>query len=370
MKTMLDPMPGSPVLGRTTSSMPPSRPVVESFDVHFNGERIKGFGAVIDARTAVEKDADATRGAPAGPVLVFFQGHAQRPDDAYDFTSKLAVLRRSGMVVVPVCDTPCGGDPGLHGDSGKDVVLMEMVRFMLARQGISVSGYAPAEKEAAIVNGMQPNEEQGMETHLAAVGWSHGGILARRFAHVYPQTVFWLGQVCPAGYGRWRALSLTGRFAVESVRISRSAFPDNTARALLSGWGFTKGFFGDLFRSVFSAVHDGEIRKAGRVARDIKDCTLYCDSARFRAAHLRRIAVLFGRDDSCMDQWRHLGIKDPDHVGREEMKSFQEKFYSDTADSVVLPDLRIMPGNHLAPVIHSGLYATTLLSLLDQIAEK
>jgi hypothetical protein len=369
LKTMLTVMPVSTAPCSAAFRTLPSRPEVESFSVRFNGEQIMGFGAVIDARTSGEKDADEKRGAPAGPVIVFFQGHAQRPDDAFDFTSRLAVLCRSGMVIVPVCDTPCGADPGLHGDTGKDVILMEMVRFMLARKGISISGHAPGSGRTASISGMHPEAEQGMETHLATVGWSHGGILARRFAHAYPGSIRWLGQVCPAGYGKWGALRLAGRFAGESMRISRSAFPDNTSKVLRSGWGFAKGFFGDLCRSVSAAVHDRDIRKAGRVVKDIEDCTLYCDSSEFRAAHLHRIAVLFGREDSCMDQWRQLAIKDPEHIDKEELKRFQEVFFSDTAGSGTFPELRVMPGNHLAPVIHSELYAETLLSILDQMTE-
>jgi len=371
MKTTLSALLFNQVLSTPVLRTLPSRPVVESFAVHFNGERIKGFGTVIDARTPGEKDADEKRGAPAGPAIVFFQGHAQRPDDAFDFTSRLAFLSRSGMVIVPVCDTPCGIDPALHGDSGKDVVLMEMVRSMLAGKGFSISGLTPVSGKVACINGMQLKAEQGNAgTSLVSVGWSHGGILARRFAHAYPGSVRWLGQVCPAGYGKWESLQLMVRFACESMRISRSAFPDNTSKALRSGWGFAKGFFGDLFRSFSSAVHDQDIKKAGRVARDIRDCTLYCDSSKFKAAHLRRIAVLFGRDDSCMNQWRQLGIKNPDHIGKEELERFQDTYFSDTVESGPVPELRIMPGNHLAPVIHSELYAGTLLSLLEQDEEK
>jgi pimeloyl-ACP methyl ester carboxylesterase len=285
---------------------------------------------------------------------------------AYAFTSNLALLSRSGMVVIPVCDTPYGSDPSRHGDSGKDVILMEMVRYVLAREGIAVSGYSPVGSMGVTINGVQlVSDKDLVGTRLATVGWSHGAILARRFAHAYPSTVKWLGQVCPAGYERWDSWQLSGRFARESLRI---LFNGHTADTLRSGWGFTKGFMGDFFRSIPAAVTHLDAGKVGRVGKDIKDCTLYCDSSRFSAAHVDRIVVIFGRDDSCMDPQRQLGIKDPDSVAQDDLKHFQETFFADIPEKERII-LRILKGTHLAPVIHNDLYARTLLAGFGQIHE-
>ena len=353
----------------SSRSVPVHPPKVESFCIDFNDETIRGFCLFIDARTSEEKTRDAIQGSSAGPVIVFFHGHAQRPDVAYGFTSKLALLSRSGMVVIPVCDTPYGINPSLHGDRGKEVILMEMVRFVLAREGIAISGYSPINSMSVTIDGARLVSDKDMPgTRLAAVGWSHGGILARRFAHAYPSTVNWLGQVCPAGYEHWSAWKLTGRFAGEFIRISINIFKGQVAETLRSAWGFTKGFMGDFLRSIPSAAIHLDVGKMRRVGKDIKDCTLYCDSSRFSAAHVDRIVVIFGRDDSCMDPQRQLGIKDPDSVVQDDLNRFQETFFADVPekDRIIL---RILKGTHLALVIHNDLYARTLLAGLGQIQE-
>ena len=357
-----------PVLCEATSRSVPAYPQVESFPIGFNDETIRGFCLLIDSRTPEEKSKDAIQGSPAGPVIVFFQGHAQRPDDAYKFTSKLALLSKSGMVVIPVCDTPYGSDPSRRGDSGKEVILMEMVHYVLAREGIAISGYSPISSMGVTIDGMRLVPDKDMPgTRLAAIGWSHGGILARRFAHAYPSTVNWLGQVCPAGYERWNTWQLTGRFAKESLRILLNG---HTVETLRSGWGFTKGFMGDFFRSIPAAVIHFDAGKVGRVGKDIKDCTLYCDSSRFNAAHLNSIAVIFGRDDSCMNPYRQLGIKDHGAVEQHDLKRFKEMFFADVYEQTKPVILRVLPGTHFAPVIHSDLYVRALLEDLGQLRER
>lgn len=356
-----------PAAGYGGQRVLPVKPEIESLDIRFNNETIKGFVLRIDTRTERERASDALRGRPAGPVMVFFQGHAQRPDDAYEFTSRLALTCRSGIVIVPVCDTPYGGDPGLRGDNGKDIVLMEMVRFVLARQGVSVTGYTPMSGMRAVVQG----EGRGGGTteasaRLTPVGWSHGAILARRFAHAYPASVCALGQVCPAGYERWGSWGLTGRFALESLRIFKKMGNGHAAGALKSAWGFTRGFAGDFARSLPDAVLELNPAKAGRVLVDVRDCCTYCDSASFRAAHLERIAVIFGADDTCMDPARQLGIRDISNVTPEELSRFRKTFFADVTEPKRL-SLKILPGTHMAPVSHAGIYVRTLLKDLGEV---
>lgn len=358
-----------PSTGRAEQRCLPRMPAVETLCIGFNDETIKGYVLFIDSRTNPEKTTDVLRGHPAGPVLVFFQGHAQRPDDAYEFTSRLALMCRSGIVVVPVCDTPYGSDPGLHGDKGKDVVLMEMVRFILARQGLSVEGFVPMAGMPATIQDTHPVlEKDAASTRLVSVGWSHGGVLARRFAHAYPASVCSLGQVCPAGYEHWTPWGLTGRFASESLRIFAKMGNGHAAEALRSAWGFTRGFTGDFFRSVPGALVDLHPGRAGRIFKDIHDCCTYCDSASFRASHLDRIVVLFGAEDSCMDPVRQLGISDATRVTPEDLLRFRQNFFADVAEPGRL-SLKILPGTHLAPVSHAGLYAGTLLADLGELGE-
>jgi hypothetical protein len=343
---------------------------VETLSVDFNDETIKGFCLFIDARSGEEKAADEERGNPAGPVIVFFQGHAQRPDDAYEFTSRLALLSKSGMVIIPVCDTPYGAKSSLHGDKGKDVILMEMVRFILAREGMGVRGFVPVTSMPVAVNGLSmAPENSNTGTRIVSIGWSHGGILARRFAQAYPSSVCSLGQVCPAGYEHWGPWGLTGRFALESVRIT-AKMSGHARQTFSSAWGFTKGFTGDFFRSITAAAVNLHPAKLLRIFKDISDCSRYCDSPTFTASHLGHIAVIFGCDDSCMSPQRQLGIKDPDNVTEDDLKRFSRTFYSDITVTPGRLTLRVLPGTHLAPVIHNELYSRTILTDLGELAGK
>ncbi|HRR61253.1 MAG TPA: hypothetical protein P5547_09975, partial [Spirochaetota bacterium] len=82
------------------------KPVVHTVTIEFNGETIKGFYCFIDARSNEEKSSNVENKALHGSVILFLQGHAQRADDAYKFTSQMALTSKSGVVIVVVCDTP------------------------------------------------------------------------------------------------------------------------------------------------------------------------------------------------------------------------------------------------------------------------
>ncbi|MGC9325768.1 MAG: hypothetical protein ACP5G0_13585, partial [Desulfomonilia bacterium] len=329
---------------------------------------------LIDARTQEEKLADRTRGRLSSEVIVFFHGHAQRPGDAYAFTSRLALLSPSGIVIVQVCDTPFGDDPSWHGDRGKEVILMEMVRYVLECEGISIEGYRPISTLPLRLDMVNPGDRsRGIPARLIALGWSHGGILSRRFAHAYPGAVTSLAQVCPAGYERWDEHILVGRFSRECLRISKFSIHGHVLKTLQSGWGFTRGLGGDLLRSFASAVVHTDPAKAKRAWKDIEDCSIFCDSTSFSTSHLHAVVVLFARDDTCMDIARNIPVKDPDHISAEEENLFWDTYYHDVSRDKTRCILRILPGNHLAPVVYSELYARSILeglSLMGQAEEE
>lgn len=346
----------------------PERPRTESLKVSFNAERISGYVLVIDVRTHQEQERDRIRGELAGPAIVFFEGHAQRPSDAYAFTSSLAMMSKSGMVIVPVCDTPYGKDASLRGDAGKDVILMEMVRWVLVSRGIGVKGYEPrVENEVLINNARIDTIHGGISAGLLPVGWSHGAILARRFAHAYPGSVGHLAQVCPAGYEHWSPAGLTLRFMGESLRITRLTLKGHARDTLGSAWGFTRGISGDFFRSIPAALMSLRPAAVLRVGRDIRDCSAYCDSSSLGAEGLERVVVIFGDDDTCMDIRRIMGLSSSGEITALQESVFRETFFGDVAGPDAALVLRVLPGTHLAPVTHSALYARTVLEGLGQV---
>jgi hypothetical protein len=162
-------------------------------------------------------------------------------------------------------------------------------------------------------------------------------------------------------------LGITRRFAGESLRIVSRMGNGQSGQTLKSAWGFLR-----VLRRSFPVCPGGGCNlhpgKLLRIFKDIKDCTVYCDSTKFTASHLERISVIFGRDDSCMSPERQLGIKDPDDITREDLQRFQTTFFSDVNMTDGILKLRILPGTHLAPVTHNGQYARTLLADLGELA--
>jgi len=68
----------------------PKKPATRKVKVSFNGETLSAYYAVTDSRTSDEKWLNQKNGRLSGPVIVFFQGHAQRPADIFPFTAELS----------------------------------------------------------------------------------------------------------------------------------------------------------------------------------------------------------------------------------------------------------------------------------------
>jgi pimeloyl-ACP methyl ester carboxylesterase len=350
---------------RGTDSCTPTR----ALSVEFNGEVLAARYLLLDARTHLERARDEKAGRLKGPVMVFFQGHAQRPSDARAFTSALALGCRSGVVVVPVSDTPYGTDKSWRGDCGKEAVLMEVVRFALARHGIGVKGHAPLSGPKARIQA-NPADAGGrlVEADLAALGWSHGGILARRFSHGYPESVSILGQVCPAGYEQGGPWTLIGRFIGEASRAAWRTDGGNLRDKLSSAWGFTSGFAGDFARSVAAGLRHGRPGTMRRVGRDILDCSLYSGGGDFVPEQLKRVAVIFAARDTCMSPLRILGTDASPEPAPELAARFWKRYFPGALARGAELSLQVLPGGHLAPVTHADLYARALLEALGQRA--
>ncbi|MEA2102917.1 MAG: hypothetical protein U9P80_10170 [Thermodesulfobacteriota bacterium] len=347
----------------------PDKPDTIRIKITFNNETIHGLYNVIDVRTDVEKTHDQNEGRLKGEALVFFTGHAQRPADAYKFANRLAMLSRSGVVIVPVCDTPYGKNKAWRGDRGKDVILMEMVRYILAAKDIAVRDYTPLTAMDVIIRGkikVSGNPFcQSIETGLSAVGWSHGCILSRRFAHAYPDTVTGMAQMCPAGYEHWGSPRMLTNFAWESLGISTLGFRGHFMDVVVAGWGITKGITGDFCRSIPLAIVHLQPSKMCRTCRDISECTRYCDDTILPINKIDNIIVIFGQDDSCMDAGEQAAINDIKEPTPTEIKAFWERFYPSALVSNAGLTFRILPGSHLAPITHNELYARTVLEGLE-----
>ncbi len=348
----------------------PGRPRTEQLEIAFNRERVKVWYNLIDARTAHEAAADRDRGSLKGPVLVFLTGHAQRPVDAYPFTTRLAHLSRSGIVMAPVCDTPFGIEPSWRGDAGKDMILMEAVRHVLLKRDIQVTPSPSPENAMAVSGEGERAVHPGRITAgLAAVGWSHGAILARRLCHAHAGAFSALAQVCPAGYARRDLGPLLMAFTRESLGISRGILRGQARDILRAGWGITRGLWGDGARSIRAALNHRQPAKLIRLLLDLRDCTAYCDDMTLAVEHLGHVTVIFGYGDTCMDVAIQAGVTNVNAPSDEELQSFWNRFFPGNLSAGSRLVLRILPGSHLAPLTHCDTWARGVLEGLEQLID-
>jgi len=358
-----------------TGRIIPSLPEVEAFTIEFNGDSIKGFCLVLDFRTDEEKKADLENKSTAGDVIIFIHGHAQRPDDGYALTSKLTAWSKSGIVIIPVCDTPYGKKIEWRGDMGKDVILMEIARYELAKLQISVKNFKAVTDMPVRIDGQKLTEPASgsIQTELALVGWSHGALLARRMAYAYSGSVNSITQMTPAGFTYWGGEYCTGpaclasNFQMESACIGLGVFRGEFSHITDAGWGVTKGLFGDTGRSCSSCISGNfSFFKPFRGYTDVRGCALYADDSLFPLPDIRYITVIFAVDDSLFEYADHGGIKDPVNVTREESERFFEKFYPASVKSGAKCTLATLPGNHIGPIVHSDLFAEMTLTTIGQ----
>ncbi len=346
------------------------KPETKSIKITFNGETIKGIYNIIDVRTDEEKAEDEKRGSLAGSVIVFLTGHAQRPSDAWKFSNDLALKSRSGIVIVPVCDTPYGKNKEWRGDKGKDVVLMKMVCHILADVNITVNnGYKPVTDLPVNINDKDcSSPPTGVHAHIATIGWSHGSILARRLASHYPDAIDRMGQVCPAGYKKWKhgGTSLVLDFLGESLRISTKLFSKQAPDILGAGFGIMHGLFADGMRGLGSGIIHAKPGRIFRHMKDIKDCAAYYGDDNLPLGKIKNIVVIFAKNDTVFDH-KQTGVMDPQNPKKEEIDKFWQTFYPSLLDQDCEQHLEFLEGSHLAPVPFHEEYTTALLTGLGEL---
>ncbi len=353
----------------------PEKPDVKKARVKFNKDSIKASYVLLDVRTKEEKKANRNNRKLSGPVLVLFHGHNQRADDGYVFTSKIALKSKSGILIIPICDTPYGKNPKWRGDRGKDLILMEVVRYILNQKGIGLDGYTPINNEFVSISPFvaKKTNDELILTKIAALGWSHGGILARRSVSSHPALYTAMAQTNPAGYVHWgkkkfiAPFHLLAHFNYETMRIGTGVFRKEGKHVMDAATGVIKGVTEDTTRSFSSCILGNfHMGKPFRAYRDLKECTTYTDDSNFPVGSLDRLIVVFGDNDSLFRYNRHAGIKNPKIIQRNERDKFFSKFYPKAVMNNTKLELKVLPGNHIGPMVYSDQYAETLLKGINQ----
>lgn len=351
----------------------PSRPITHTITIQFNGETIKGFYCIFDARTDEEKSANLKNQKLNGSVIVFIQGHAQRPDDAYAFTSQLALKSKSGIVVVPVCDTPYGKNPLLRGDNGKDIILFAMIQHALLYLNINIQDDEIQNIPITIneIKSIQSNTQNAISANLTVIGWSHGALIARRLSSKYT-AIKNLVQICPAGFSQWpdntclASCCVFSAFNWEGLRIATDIFKGHATDVVSSGWGITKGIVGDTYRSCGSCINGNlHVCKMFRPYKDITDVTITATDKSFPANHVNAIVVIFGKDDSLFNANKIIGYNG--NLTPKLAEQFWMRYYPEAIKHNVRLNLFVLPGKHIAPVIYPDIYAYHALQYTDEL---
>lgn len=367
----------APLMAGSERSLP-GKPEVKKLKIRFNGDYLKAPYLLLDARSDEEKAANMEEGSLAGSVILFIHGHNQRPDNGYNFARKLALQSKSGIVVIPVTDTPFGKKKEWRGDKGKEVILMEITRYLLNRLSVSVEGYKPITDIPVTIDPIEKPglEEKTVPARIAVVGWSHGSLLSRRIASSYPDSVVALAQTAPAGFDHWGENAcvapscLLTAFNWEGARILYGIFRGEGKHVFDSTSGIVRGQAADSFRSCGSCLYGNfHIAKPFRAYKDLQECALYADNTNFPVNNVKHIAVVFGDNDSLFEYDDDGGIKNPNDVKKEEFEAFFTRYYPGAVESGCRCTLEVLPGNHIGPLVHADKWAKAVLKGIDQMKE-
>jgi len=341
-------------------------------DISFNGEKIQGLGLFIDRRTDEQKARNAKEGCLDGDIIIYLHGHGQQPKYGFNFTSLLAERSRSGIVFIPHVYTPFGSRRKWRGDKGKLVLLMEVTRFCLEKKGLHIANVnsvcdLPIKIRDRKVSSNIPQNESSIACKITLVGWSHGGLLARRFANAYPECVNNLAQVTPAGFESWGHRSWAGvnlffNFMAEVGLISLMVFKGHIKHPLIAGVAIIRGITSDSLYAFVSLVKSRSFSpvKLARAYVDIQQCSTLMTDSNVPVTDLDNIVVLFGEKDSVFEAKNALKGVDL-KTDANPSKLLFEKFFPSAVENGTTCSFKVLPGNHIAPLIHAEQYVEEVL---------
>lgn len=342
------------------------------FDISFNGEKIQGLGLFIDTRSEEQKAKNIRNGHLDGDVIVYLHGHGQQPKYGIEMTTLLAKRSRSGIVFIPHVYTPYGCERKWRGDKGKLVLLMALSRYCLEKKGLCVPerddlcDLSISIREKGVKLNLSSSTTP-IDCKLTLVGWSHGGLLARRFANAHPSSVNNLAQMTPAGFeswGRrpWAGVNLLTHFMVEVGLISLMVFKGHIKYPLIAGVAIIRGTLADSCYAFVSYIKSSSHLplKLARAFVDIEQCSHVATDLNLPVTGLENIVVLFGRHDTVFEARNALSGVDIESSG-EASKLLFEKYYPSAVKNGANCSFKILPGNHIGPLVYAEQYVDEVL---------
>ena len=352
----------------------PQKPDIYKWHVRFNQETLASYSVIYDVRTASEKQRDLSQKKLAGNVILLIHGQQQRPRVGFEFVSKLAINSKSGIVVVPVVDTPYGQNSEWRGDKGKIAIIMELTRALLEPKGIQLKHYKKVTQLPVLINNHH-SFESGIDDYLpissqvTIMGWSHGGLLAKRIASAYPNTIKGLAEITPAGFFDWgttrvdKTSCLLSYFMMECLNIGTGIFKGQFFKVFEATIGLTSGTVGDSLRSPASCMSGHfHILKPFRPIKDMQDCTVLADNTVAPVAHLDHIIVMFGASDWVFHPTDAYLPGKNNQITEKDRENFWITFFPETDSSQTNRTVTILPGNHIGPLVYPDIYMLNALT--------
>jgi len=360
-------------------TMPKQKPDIYHWKVRFNQETLDSYSVIYDVRTSFEKQRDLEQKKINGHIILLIHGQQQRPRVGFEFVSKMAINSKSGIIVVPVVDTPFGKNTQWRGDKGKIVILMELSRLLLEPKGIQLTNYKKVTQMPVSIHNQQAKESDTdnylpISSQVTIMGWSHGGLLARRIASAYPETIKGLAQITPAGFFDWgytrvdKTSCLLSHFLLECLNIGTGIFKGEFFQVIEAAVGLTSGTFGDAFRSPKTCMSGHfHVLKPFRPIRDMRDCTVLADGSVAPVPNLDHIIVMFGASDWVFHPTdAHLPGQN-DLVTDKDRQIFWDTFYPTTNSHKANRTVTILPGNHIGPLVYPDIYMLNALTGTGQL---
>lgn len=370
----------------------PYKAVVKKCTVRFNGDYLKGSYLLLDARTPEEKAKNIAEGKLSGLPIIFLQGHNQRANSSYTLTCAMALNSKSGIIVVPIVDTPFGKDPKWRGDSGKDVINMEIARLAFKDIGLAVDGFKPLTDMKVNIDGQDVPAQfdpslKLISSKVMIMGWSHGGILVRHFAHAYKDSVTDMIQMCPAGYEKYGSNSCTATtclltsFGWEGFLIGGGVFRGEFRYIWDSSMGIMKGQTADYCRSAPSCMFGNfNLLKPFRQLYDTDQCAISVNEekatpqpgnipAGLEVGQLKHIVTIFGLSDSLFEVENAQPGSNKKNLTEKDKEAFFATYYPTNVKNGTKLTLLALVGNHCGPVVHADLWVKASLEGTEQLRE-
>lgn len=301
----------------------------EQIDIH--GVKVNYTIYKIDARSESQRVANERDQSLDGNLNVYIPGHGQRAATAKSTLAR--IISHSTSKVVLSFDI----DPPLGGDWIKAEALREIIR----------------RKASELFANQIPESEIHQFIRVTIFGWSHGGAIALRAAHVDKELFQHVVCMCPAGLINRSSLELMWSFIVEGLLVFINAtfqFNGLIWRALAIGWDIVIGLITDFLRNFSLCRVFDDIRWATRkaVGHDYK----------FDGTAI----VLFGEKDTVI-RWRDT-FPECNHPG--DISKVIDVYKRKNFPLVGKLEIKVLAGNHMAPEIRAYRFINTAFHLINR----